>query len=394
MAPTLPAEGSALGTIAKFVATPNISEIGADKRRQVIVDRFSLQAEARRLLSAQRKPPRVCTCLRSPVPGAPFVELHYLPELQRGRFRKLMVCRGLWVCPICAAIITEKRRIELKQVVEAARASNLRVLLVTLTFSHRAGEPLGPMLDKLLGALRWLTRQRRWVKLRDRSAFVGWVRALECTYRMLNGWHPHLHLLMFLPVGIDAEAFGWAFQAQWRMALRHFGLDCDMAHGCNVKDTNEAVAEYLQKWGHERSWGEDAELTKSHVKRGHEGSQTPWGLLRASSTGDTEAGELFREYAAAFKGRNQLRATPGLYELLLGEAQKEDDELMDESEAVSQVLAWVRSAFWPEVVGQDALPELQMAMDTGDAGEVLAVLGQLGLPFGSYGAAVGLERSA
>ena len=66
------------------------------------------------------------------------------------------------------------------------------------------------------------------------------------------------------------------------------------------------------------------EVTKGHIKKGKEGSATPWDLLRQSEEGCEQSGRLFQVFAEAFKGKRQLSWSKGLKSLL------QVDEVTDE----------------------------------------------------------------
>ena len=72
-------------------------------------------------------------------------------------------------------------------------------------------------------------------------------------------------------------------------------------------------------------------MTKGHIKKGRTGSMTPWDLLRASMGGDDASGRLFKAFAKAFKGKQQLAWSKGL-KSLLGVNTKSDEELATETE--------------------------------------------------------------
>src|SRR5438552_1083589 len=71
--------------------------------------RWQLQREARALLPHER----VAFCMRRI--QATTVDVFYSPQHQSAHYGGLMVCGSVWVCPLCAAKISERRRAELEQ---------------------------------------------------------------------------------------------------------------------------------------------------------------------------------------------------------------------------------------------------------------------------------------
>lgn len=379
-----PPEGVApplLGTIGKFVATQETSPLAADERIQanryaILAERFRLQATSRALLPDFA----VSKCLRAVIPTAPGVRLSYNSLHKRGGLHDLITCKSPWICPVCAAHISEARRRELQNLDRAAREAGYTVALVTLTFSHHGGQPLADLVYRLLEAVRKLSRQRSYRDLRMRYGVVGWIRALEVTYSRLNGWHPHLHLLVYLPAAThdDLSVFGEAFRAEWENALAKVGLTCNR-RGFQLDNTNARVAEYVAKWGKLPGWDEAAEVTKSHVKHGRQAHATPFDLLRLAAEDDGEAATLFQEFALAFKGRSQLRATPGLAEKLLGRQLLSDEEAAEDGEGDRRDLALLYRSGWRKVISQDARAELLHSLDAGDVDELAELLDALSI---------------
>jgi hypothetical protein len=90
-----------------------------------------------------------------------------------------------------------------------------------------------------------------------------------------------------------------------------------LEHGVDLRDGKYAD-KYVSKWGLAD------EVTKGHIKKGREGSATPWDLLRQSEAGCEKSGYLFKVFADTFKGKRQLSWSKGLKRLL------EVDEVTDE----------------------------------------------------------------
>jgi hypothetical protein len=202
---------------------------------------------------------------------------------------------------------------------------------------------------------------------------VGHVRAWEVTHgrkrEINNGWHPHFHILLFLerPHCSLHEFEDWAY-AVWSRACRASGLDePNRRYGVSLQDGSRA-AEYVAKMGLEdaRGWGLDAEMTKGHIKRAKNG-ETPFDLLRAElADGDAQARALFREYAAAFKGKRQLVWSRGLRELLgLGQVAT-DAELAAAQEDDCIQLSEIGRDQWRQILRCDARAELLVIARRGD----------------------------
>ena len=115
-----------------------------------------------------------------------------------------------------------------------------------------------------------------------------------------------------------------------------------MERGVDVRDGNYAD-QYVAKWGLEH------ELTKGHVKKGRAESLTPFDLLRQYPESPELFGDLFREFADAFKGKRQLVWTKGLKELLAVD-EKTDEEIIFEPEKESILINELAGEIWELLV--------------------------------------------
>jgi len=228
----------------------------------------------------------------------------------------LHTCGSVWVCPVCAAKISERRRLDLVAALAAASTQGLHASLLTLTVPHYAHTDV----LHLLGMVRYLT-ERFWSG-RSRASldipgYVGQVRALETTHGG-NGWHPHLHILVF--TSESALRASEALYARWTALVEDSGLGTPNRHALTLQDGTYA-AKYVGKWGLAE------ELTKAHTKQARAGGRAPWAILADHYGGDSQSGRIFREFAVAFKGFLQLRWSRNLRELLELDREQSDEEL-------------------------------------------------------------------
>lgn len=111
-------------------------------------------------------------------------------------YKGLQNCGSVWMCPVCAARISETRRIELNEALAWAREQGIQPVLVTATSRHRKRDSLEAQLEGMKEARR---QMRQWRKLRDvRKKFVlSSITATEVTYGK-HGWHTHFHEIFFV----------------------------------------------------------------------------------------------------------------------------------------------------------------------------------------------------
>ena len=335
------------------------------------VKRFMLQAGARELLPGER----VEHCLRTPIGGA--VSVLYSPKHRAGHLGGLQTCGSCWHCPVCQAKIGERRAEELSRGVKAWSGE---IFMVTLTLQHTPADALGELLDSLMKASYGLCNGRWWVRFQESHGLAGTARALEVT-RGAMGWHPHLHVLFFVSAGADVERFHVELRDRWAAVVAKQGRYTSPKWGIDVRSANEEIAEYLAKFGKEQYWSVARELAKSSSKNAYGSGHSMNELLELYVVaGDRRAGELWREYAQAFKGRKQLVYSRGLRAVLgLAVEEKTDEEVAAEEIEDAVVLAVLTLAQWRVILANDARGELCDVASSGDAELVRSFLASFGI---------------
>jgi hypothetical protein len=323
--PISPAGG--LGVVVEGVridpATGEVlPEPGVYDPAAVRAERFALQSAARRILPDSR----TAKCLWIRRKDKAEIEVWRSKDHGTAFFSGLQTCASVWACPVCAAKISERRRAELLKAIEQHKAAGGDVLLLTLTNPHYRSDRLADLLAGQAKAMSHFNGHKAARALWASIGCIGTVRAWEVTHGRLsaqdNGWHPHFHVLLFVPSGLSLGLLRVRFYELWANSCRLAGLPIPSdLRGVTLEDGSRAAA-YASKWGL------DHEMTKGHMKKaGKKPSETPFDLLRAYlDTGDKQAAALFREFAETFKGRRQLVWSKGL-KRLFDLADVSDDEI-------------------------------------------------------------------
>lgn len=356
-----------LGRYGKNVSPPASGPDPAGLAARVLSHRFTLQAAARRLLPLEA----VAGCLRRRQAGKECVDLWHLPGVGRARYGGLQTCSSVWACPVCAAKITERRRLEVREAIDAWNAQGGDVALVTFTVRHKRGDHLRDLLAGMMGALRRSGQGKEGMKFRGLFGVAGMIRSVEVTYGADNGWHPHIHALIFVPRATRFELLWQHYRKQWDAGLRLEGMRDVTARGVDMRWANADIAEYVAKMGAERSWDIEHELTKGPSKLGRGEHFTPVQLLAGfASTGDYLLGRLWQVYATELKGTHQLRWSPGLRARLGLAKVKTDEEVADETDALGVLLARLDKKQWATVLHFEARADLLNVAAAGDADAV------------------------
>ncbi|UED78116.1 protein rep [Brevibacillus sp. DP1.3A] len=317
---------SPLGKDYEFAVTP-------DKN----YDKFVLQSVAKKALPGER----VAICFRNRRCKNSEVEVWKHRSSEKAFYGNLAVCGSVWQCPVCAAKISELRKKELRCAVDGHLKTG-KLAMLTLTFSHQKKDRLKETLAKFSEAVDRFRSGKRYARIMKKIGLIGTIRSFEITYGT-NGWHPHIHILMFFTHEIDMEEVEDELMELWLLALSSTGLSANRKYGLTLQDAEKA-SDYVSKWGVEH------EMTKSHSKKGKQGGMTPFDFLREFlSTGNKAMLGLFQEYAEAVKRKRQLSWSKGLKKMFLLE-EKTDEQLANEKTEEAELIGIIEDEVWKWIV--------------------------------------------
>jgi hypothetical protein len=259
----------------------------------------------------------------------------------------------------------------MRRAIDIWRGDGGHILLMTQTFQHTKFDNLEEMLAKLKRARTLFYNRKPWRKFKKHAGIDYWISALEVRLGV-NGWHPHVHMLLFVPGDHvdDEQARQVEFLGlleSWQQACSTAGLGIPNEHGLDLRH-GDAAADYIGKWGL------DCEMTSLHTKRGTEGSRTPWDLLSDCADGDRVAGDFWREFALAFRGKRQLIWSPGLRTALRFGKEKTDEEAIKEIKESGEVIGWISARNWSWIAKLEMQGELLTIAEKGDWNDCQALI--------------------
>lgn len=240
---------------------------------------------------------------------------------------------------MCAPRIQAGRAEELTALNDHHTAAGGTMLLATLTLPHDEGDALKPLRRAVSRAWSNVTRGAPWGRWREKLGIIGTVRALEVTHGP-SGWHPHLHVALYLEAAASAELLAelreWLAR-QWQRYITERTPEGrtyrapSVEHGVTVQPLRGA--QYLAKMGLA------GELALSGTKEGRSGHRTPWQILRDLTAGAFRKGaapadvledrDLWRDYTHAMKGARQLTYSKGLRQRYALKEPADDETLAD-----------------------------------------------------------------
>lgn len=317
---------------------------------------------------------------------------------RRAGFSGLSSCGSTWSCTVCSAKIAAERASEIEAAILAWERGGGVVHLATFTMRHRLGQPLAGLWDAVAAGWGAATSGKAWVQAQrdygspfqrvwksgERAGLVqsvhriGTVRYVEVTCGP-NGWHVHVHCLLFMPAAAAAEPVAAAMFARWAAAIRRRGYSSPLRDSggldvrrCTGPDAAELLGGYFAKHTFDSAVtaaGRAArEVARGDLKSGKSGHRTPFQLLHDFiTTGDSADLELWHEWEQASRGRRQVAWSVGLREFVQLAAERTDEEIAEADDLAGEPL--VRFPNWWQVRSVPGLMiqilELAEADDTG-----------------------------
>lgn len=283
------------------------------------------------------------------MPNAQAVDVMKRKQDDRVYYRNLCTCKLVWLCPVCAARISERRTAELvklfsrtydKPSIDAdgfsvtRREPRYHVAMLTFTVGHKLKFPLSKSMSQLKSAYHGLWSGRRAQSFNRAFGILGSVRAFEITYGEANGWHPHIHTLI-----VSEQSFTIARRSEINAVIAQRWFDeVDRAQGYVTLESGltisvgaDSLVKYIDKAGqHIARVNIDPkpihEVTKTPAKKGHDKGRTLWQLLADYVRGDIVAGSLWATAQGQLAGTRQLLPSNSI-KALLDDPMSLDDEV-------------------------------------------------------------------
>lgn len=331
-------------------------------------ERYKLLAEARRIfvqagkdaaLTYPQNYHQTAKCIYSRY--GEKVGINKSKEHSKTFYTGVIQCGRVFTCPVCAAKVQERRRIEISKAFDWAYnvQKNKKVILVTFTFPHQKTDDLKQLLEKQKDAYRRLRSGKAWQKKKQSLGFLGLIRSLEITYSDQNGFHPHTHEAWIVDKNVDVEEFREWLVNRWLnnciasglVSSSYEKLENFLEHSVQITDF-ASNSDYMAKMDSANHWGADRELAKSSVKQARGKGKHPYEFLNDSINGNTKSAALFLSYADAVRGARQIFWSQNL-KSKVGVNELTDEEIAKQTEDKADVLGQLDKEEWNIIVKKE-----------------------------------------
>lgn len=346
------------------------SGAGRHERRD---ERFALRDRLAALTSIPRV--RKCGLHRVSKDMDPSVRVRCGEDGAVAHFTGLQLCGAIHVCPVCAPRIRQERANDIDAAASAWLEKNGvgTVLLLTLTMPHGYGERLADLLRTIRASFGALVSGRAWQTLKLAYGLSHYIVSHDTTVGV-NGWHPHLHILVFALAELDDDqitALGDAMHTRWKAAIVKRGHDApSREHGIKLErarsrqDVTRYVSQVSKVVAGDALDDSKAVPVALEIARGdlktsrHAGQRTHWQVLAdivarragadewttALDAEDDRDKALWLEWEQATKGLRAIRWSKGL-RVLVG---LDVEELSDEAIVAQEIGGIEVHAFSPD----------------------------------------------
>lgn len=358
-----------------------------------LANSYLLRSAARKLLSRFRwtkesgtEVPayRVVRCGMGLLDQNKGVSIYRSIARKRAHWGGIVQCGSVWHCAVCAKKIAARRKSELIIATNRINEQGGVCGLLTCTVPHVASDQCSEVLHRLQNLFDRLNAGKSAKSFREHFAILGQVRSLEFT-KGINGWHPHVHSLLFAERPLSWLEVGDSLWCRWANAARAlYGWELPRA-ALDVRGGSAAGA-YVAKWGIEY------EVAGAALKSGKTDSFSPFELLGQYGEGNKSAGEAWVEFATSVSRMGEKKRIESTRQLVWSRGLKArfqiddltDEQIAEAEEEPSILLGTLNFEQWLKVLGQpyDARVVLLQIASVGNFDDVIDYVENLPPPVG------------
>lgn len=263
--------------------------------------------------------------------------------------RNVISCGSIHECPHCRAKLCSERAVEIREAVFNHKQEYGKLYLLTLTIRHGLGDDLVVMRKKISEAWRAVCQGKSWVQFKNEFG-VSYIRGAELTHGK-NGWHPHLHVLVFSKNPLKLNEAQQYLSSRWLSAIQRLLGDRHVPRrdqvGVNLVEAQDGE-EYITKLG--------LEISQHPSKIAKQNGKSPLQILEDVVDKSDVNAKLWRYYTKSMKGSKVLTWSRGL-KRLKNIADLTDEEIINKVDnlKMSSVYFLIDKIWWRKIASDGAV---------------------------------------
>jgi hypothetical protein len=257
-------------------------------------------------------------------------------------------CGAIWACPTCSVKIMLYRAFQLDKIITWNAERRGTTALLTVAVSHKKYHTLRKVRKAITSGWSGITDSYAWKKWRKELGLDHYVRGVECTITENNGWHLHIHALLFFdgPVSKEiVESFTDSIYEEWSKGIKKAGLTASRKRGIDIQIGRKAIerlGKYLSKMA--------LETAASRIKKRKDNEyagRSPWEVLDDFvATGLADDWDIWKEWVKGSKGMHQLHFSKGLKKLVLEDEEDLTEEQIAQMDEGGKTIAHLSASAW------------------------------------------------
>lgn len=206
-------------------------------------------------------------------------------------FTNLSTCKDK-LCPHCLQISEEKHKKKIREIIEKSFLEGFKIMFLTFTHKHNKKEKYENLRDEIVKCFTAITRSSKYKKLEEKYDIKAYIKKLETTFQLTNGFHNHIHLLLIFNSDEDTTKLIDAFYEMWEnQHSKKFGKKLSKQCFKSMSIINEVgISRYMAK-----SWSISDEISSSSKKNG-KGIHPIFLIKKYEETGNKKYLSAFLEY--------------------------------------------------------------------------------------------------
>lgn len=296
---------------------------------------------------------------------------------KKSYYKNLIACSSVWACPVCRYKILNKRKTEIIELCKRAQADGLKVGFLSLTQQHKFYRSVNQLSDQM----RFVSESWRYLmsipalKRMMNKARFEYVRGLDTMYNKRNGFHPHLHLILFADSREDLQFISDTIIDYW-IARSPESTKINQVYKPVYDNFEEQLTNYITKMNLAD------EITNPYMNKKSNDSINPLDTLRLIEEKDftvysyDECVKIYNDFIRVTKGMRSITYSAGFkkkYKI----AELTDTDIVNDTSELRELVLKVSDEVFKTLRNMNETHSILKAIDRYIADNSLSIINEL-----------------